>query len=153
MCMMLRLVLVFGIWSGLWAGRAFADEGIKGQVLGGGAPIANATVTLYAASAAAPKQLGQTKTDSDGRFAVSAAGAPAESSLYLTAFGGILANRAVADAEGYYQAFLAAVAGHRVGQRPDRYEPRKIKRRPKPHRLLQRPRQEEKDRFAHGRSH
>src|SRR5215469_6448030 len=71
------------------AGAAFAADSIKGQVLGGGAPIAQSTVTLFAATAGAPKQLAQTKTDNEGRFAVIAAGAPAESSLYLTAFGGI----------------------------------------------------------------
>jgi len=61
---------------------------IQGQVLGGGAPIANSKVTLYAATAGEPKQLAQTKTDSEGRFEVRATGAPADSSLYLLAFGG-----------------------------------------------------------------
>src|SRR5215472_13382497 len=84
----LRLVLVLGVWSGLWAGRAFADETIKGHVLGGGAPIANSKVTLYAATTGEPKQLAQTKTDGDGRFEVRSSRAPAESSLYLVAFGG-----------------------------------------------------------------
>jgi streptogramin lyase/5-hydroxyisourate hydrolase-like protein (transthyretin family) len=70
-------------------GRAVAQQSIKGQVLGGGAPIAQSTVTLFAATAGTPKQLAQTKTDNDGRFAVIVAGAPAESSLYLTAFGGV----------------------------------------------------------------
>ena len=37
---------------------------------------------------------------------------------------------------------LANLAGHRVGDRPDRIEPRAIKRRPKPHRLLTQPRAE-----------
>lgn len=35
---------------------------------------------------------------------------------------------------------LAAIAYHRVGNRPDRYEPRAVKRRPKPHALLTEPR-------------
>ena len=35
---------------------------------------------------------------------------------------------------------LATIAYHQVGDRPDRYEPRAIKRRPKPHRLLTEPR-------------
>jgi putative transposase len=39
-------------------------------------------------------------------------------------------------------AHLANLAGHRVGNRPDRVEPRAIKRRPKPHRLLTKPRAE-----------
>jgi hypothetical protein len=41
---------------------------LKGHVLGAGAPIANSTVTLWAASAGEPKQLAQTKSGSDGRF-------------------------------------------------------------------------------------
>jgi hypothetical protein len=71
-----------------WAGAAFAADSIKGQVLGGGAAIAKSTVTLWAASASAPKQLAQTKTDNEGRFEVQAAGAPEDSSLYLLAMGG-----------------------------------------------------------------
>jgi hypothetical protein len=71
------------------AGAVFASDKIQGLVLGGGAPIAQSTVTLFAATAGAPKQLAQTKTDGDGRFAVSATGAPAGSSLYLVAGGGI----------------------------------------------------------------
>jgi hypothetical protein len=35
---------------------------------------------------------------------------------------------------------LAAVAAHRVGDRPNRVEPRAVKRRPKPHKLLREPR-------------
>src|SRR5215469_1187230 len=61
---------------------------IQGQVLGGGAPIANSKVTLYAATAGEPKQLAQTKTDNEGRFEVRATGTPADSNLYLLAFGG-----------------------------------------------------------------
>ena len=37
---------------------------------------------------------------------------------------------------------LANLAGHRVGNRPDRVEPRAVKRRPKPHQLLTKPRDE-----------
>src|SRR5215467_1753387 len=70
------------------AGRAFAAESIKGQVLGGGAPIANSKVTLYAATAGEPKQLAQTKTDNQGQFEIRVTGAPRDSSLYLLAFGG-----------------------------------------------------------------
>ena len=39
-------------------------------------------------------------------------------------------------------AHLTNLAGHRVGDRPDRVEPRAVKRRPKPHRLLTKPRAE-----------
>ena len=42
------------------------------------------------------------------------------------------------------QAILAAIATHRVGNRPNRCEPRKVKRRPKPYTRLTRPRAEER---------
>ena len=42
------------------------------------------------------------------------------------------------------RALLDLVASHVVGNRPDRYEPRRIKRRPKPHKLMQRPRHQYK---------
>jgi hypothetical protein len=68
----------------------------------------------------------------------------------LNAFGGGLPLVSLLDPRAYYQAFLQAVAGHQVGDRPERYEPRKLKRRPKPHKLLTRPRWEEKTLFARG---
>jgi hypothetical protein len=46
----------------LIAVSAFAADSIKGQVFGGGAPIANSTVVLWEASANAPKNLAETKT-------------------------------------------------------------------------------------------
>jgi hypothetical protein len=70
------------------AGRAFAADSIKGQVLGGGAPIAKSTVTLWEASADAPKKLAETKTKDDGRFEVRAKGAHGNAILYLVASGG-----------------------------------------------------------------
>ena len=72
---------------------------LNGQVLGGGAPIANSTVTLWAASAGAPKQLAQARTDADGRFAMSVPNAGgADSSLYLVAQRGQpAANKASGD--------------------------------------------------------
>jgi hypothetical protein len=42
------------------------------------------------------------------------------------------------------QALVECLAAHRVGNRPDRFEPRRIKRRPKSQALLQRPRHEYK---------
>src|SRR5215510_112511 len=84
-----RLALAGVVLSSLLlVARVSADEAIKGQVLGGGAPIANSKVTLYAATAVEPKQLAQTKTDNEGRFEVRFTGAPADSSLYILAFGG-----------------------------------------------------------------
>ena len=62
-----------------------------------GAPIANSTVTLWAATAGAPAQLGQAKTDSNGQFSLSASVAPTMgASLYLVANGG----KASADKSG-----------------------------------------------------
>jgi putative transposase len=44
------------------------------------------------------------------------------------------------NARRHYSALLWMIAAHRVADRPDRIEPRLIKRRPKPHKLLQEPR-------------
>jgi hypothetical protein len=44
--------------------------------------------------------------------------------------------------EGIVQIVLSAIAKHRVGTRPDRSEPRAVKRRPKPYPLLRVPRQQ-----------
>jgi hypothetical protein len=83
-----RLILSAIVLSTLLlAAQAFAAD-IKGQVLGGGAPIAQSTVILMQASAGEPKQLAQTKTDSNGNFAVHGASAPG-SCLYLIASSGI----------------------------------------------------------------
>jgi hypothetical protein len=70
------------------AERAFAQHSINGRVLGGNAPVAQSTVTLWEASADSPKQLAQSKTDSEGRFQIRVEGARAETSLYLIATGG-----------------------------------------------------------------
>jgi hypothetical protein len=65
---------------------------LGGQVQGGGAPIAGSTVTLWAASAGAPKQLTQATTGADGRFTVNAPDdAGSDSILYVVAKGGIAA--------------------------------------------------------------
>ena len=73
-----------------------AAVSVNGQVLGGGAPIANSTVTLWAASAGAPAQLGQARSGMDGRFNISGRGTIAkEASLYLVAKGGTSAANKV----------------------------------------------------------
>ena len=70
-------------------GSAVAAVRIEGQVQGGGGPIANSTVTLWSASANAPSQLGQVKTDGDGHFEISVEQSPSkDTSLYLVATGG-----------------------------------------------------------------
>src|SRR5271167_4920817 len=63
---------------------------VEGQVLGGCAPIGKSTVTLWSASADAPKQLAQTQSGDDGRFTLSVEDASSpDSSLYLIAKGGV----------------------------------------------------------------
>ena len=49
-----------------------------------------------------------------------------------------------------YQHLLDAIANHRVADRPDRYEPRRTKRRPKPYDRLMKPRWEAKRDMANG---
>ena len=51
-----------------------------------------------------------------------------------------------------YQHLLHAIAGHRVGNRPDRFEPRKKKRRPKPYDRLMKSRDEAKRDILNGLS-
>src|SRR5262245_23887632 len=70
-------------------GAASAAIRIEGQVQGGGAPIANSTVTLWGASDKAPAQLAQVKTDANGQFLSSIDQSPdKDASLYLIAAGG-----------------------------------------------------------------
>src|SRR6516165_622973 len=62
---------------------------VQGQVQAGGGPLANSTVTLWAASAAQPRQLAQTRTSSDGRFQLgSQETVGADVILYVVAKGG-----------------------------------------------------------------
>jgi streptogramin lyase len=85
----LSIFAMLGIVGLAIAEPAFADS-IEGQVLGGGAPIGKSTVTLWSASADAPKQLAQTQSGDDGRFTLSVEDASSpDSSLYLIAKGGV----------------------------------------------------------------
>src|SRR5262249_56743931 len=62
---------------------------MEGQVQTGGGPLANSTVTLWAASAAEPRQLAQARTNNDGRFELgSQETLGADVILYLVAKGG-----------------------------------------------------------------
>ena len=95
----------------LSVGSASAATSIAGQVQAGGAPVAASTVTLWAASGDAPKQLAQAKTADDGTFtlALDAAAAPGQS-LYLIAKGGVAAaNKGAGDNPAL--AFLAVLGG------------------------------------------
>ncbi len=85
-----------------WVAGAATADALEGKVLGGGQPIANSTVTLWAASAGAPAQLAQTRTGADGRFTLNAPGARGkDATLYLVAKGGTpkaAANKGANDA-------------------------------------------------------
>jgi hypothetical protein len=84
-----RPVLAIAAAIGLLFATPASAGTLSGQVLGGGAPIANSTVALWAASASAPTQMAQAKTGADGRFTLNATTAPGKDTiLYLVAKGG-----------------------------------------------------------------
>jgi Transposase DDE domain len=71
----------------------------------------------------------------------------------LEAFQPVIALRGERDSafrRDLYERLLDAVASHRVGDRPDRYEPRRRKRRPKPYDRLMKPRHEAKQALRKG---
>ena len=74
----------------LWlVGAAYGADPVAGQVLGAGAPIADANVSLWAAGAGSPQQLAQARTGTDGRFSMAMPDAAGQaSSLVLVARGG-----------------------------------------------------------------
>ena len=91
------LLALAGLFS-ISAAPANAAVSLNGQVLGAGAPITNSTVTLYAASAGAPKQLAQAKTGADGRFTLNAPDAAGKDViLYVVAKGGTPAAKKAGD--------------------------------------------------------
>jgi hypothetical protein len=62
----------------------------------------------------------------------------------LNEFRTLLLSTAAADLPALGHDILQAIARHRVGNRPDRYEPRKVKRRPKGYSRMLKPRAEER---------
>ena len=60
----------------------------------------------------------------------------------MTAFQDALRGTEEEERPRLWAALLTAIGGHRVGDRPGRVEPRAIKRRPKPHKILTVPRRE-----------
>jgi len=60
--------------------------------------------------------------------------------------------RTATEAERLWSRLLRRIGRRRVGERPDRYEPRKVKRRPKNYTRLRRPRAEERRRLREGTS-
>ena len=88
---------VFGLMA-VDAGPADAAVQVNGQVQAAGGPVANATVTLWEATAGDPKQLAQVKTGADGRFQVGSDQTPGkDTSLYLVAKGGMPAAKGGGD--------------------------------------------------------
>src|SRR5262245_15158024 len=62
---------------------------LEGQVQAGRGPVANSTVTLWVASTGEPRQIGQARTNSDGRFALASdETVGADAILYVLAKGG-----------------------------------------------------------------
>jgi streptogramin lyase len=77
------------IAGGLAVASSLAAQSVRGQVLGGGAPVAGSAVALWSAGPGAPVQLGQGHTAVDGRFEIKYnAPAGADAVLYATATGG-----------------------------------------------------------------
>jgi len=66
----------------------------------------------------------------------------------LTAYRPLVEQAKPAELPALYESLLDAIGSHVVGNRPHRYEPRAIKRRPKQHDLLTIPRQDAKRRLA-----
>jgi len=62
----------------------------------------------------------------------------------LSAYRPLVERAAPLQLQRLYESMLSAIASHRVGDRPNRYEPRAVKRRPKQHALLTIPRAEAK---------
>lgn len=64
----LAAVLMTATLLGSTCGAATAAVHVEGQAQAGGGALANATVTLWAGSNDAPRQLAQSKTGADGGF-------------------------------------------------------------------------------------
>lgn len=101
----LSVLASLGLLSAVSAAAA-ATATMAGQVLGGGAPVASSTVTLWAATSGEPRQLAQTRTGADGRFVLDTPGAVEGTSLYLVARGG----RSAADKAGSDNPAIALIA-------------------------------------------
>src|SRR5262249_19255022 len=110
----------FGVLVALGAVTAASTEGlaqqrsyvrIEGQVQAGGGPLANSTVTPWAASAGEPRQIAQARTNNDGRFELgSQETLGADVILYVVAKGGEAAvNKGAGDNPA---AALLAVLGN-----------------------------------------
>ena len=101
------LVLAAFVASNLLFTLSTLAADIKGQVIGGGAPIAQSTVTLWLASAEAAKQIAQTKTSDDGRFELRIGGL--EGAIAVQAQSTQAAPLSAVSADGSY--YLVASSG------------------------------------------
>lgn len=79
-------ILLIGLF-GMNAVSSASAETLQGRVLGAGAPIANSTVTLWAAGTDAPVKVDEAKTDDNGTFKLDTGQAPKDSVLYVIAKG------------------------------------------------------------------
>ncbi len=112
------LLNALGAASLLLGGQALAAEVIKGEVLGGGAPIAEATVTLWAAGDGPPKELDRTRTNAEGRFDLGVHHTHGgDTSLYLVAQGGTPAANPHANRAGEANPAIALMTV--LGDKPE----------------------------------
>jgi hypothetical protein len=82
------MLLMGGLLGGPCS-AASAAVSINGQVQASGSPVAESTVTLWAASAGEPRRLAQTRAGADGRFSLRADATPgSDIILYIVAKGG-----------------------------------------------------------------
>jgi hypothetical protein len=80
---------MMSIGTMLLAASTFGADHVRGQVLGGNAPVANSTVALWEANSKAPKKLAEAKTNEQGQFEIrSTETRGPDSILYLVATGG-----------------------------------------------------------------
>ena len=108
---MIVMLMAVGLLG--WAcGPAAAADLIDGQVQIVGNPVAQSAVTLWAASANAPRRLAQAQTGTDGRFTVRAEqSAGRDAILYLVAAGGV---PAINKAGGNNPAIVSGGAGQQA---------------------------------------
>ncbi|MGA8037879.1 MAG: hypothetical protein WA823_11190 [Candidatus Acidiferrales bacterium] len=81
------LVGVLSAAALMFASPAFAADHLSGQVILGGAPVANSVVTLWEASAGTPRKLAEAKSNDEGKFEIRDS-AHGDTILYLVAAGG-----------------------------------------------------------------
>lgn len=80
--------LALGAAIAVQGAPASAQQRLEGQVLLAGEPVVSATVTLWTAGADQPRQVTQTQTGADGRFALSTPPGAGNAPTYLVAKGG-----------------------------------------------------------------